>query len=76
MLNVDKLRLYRGSFSQAEVAHRGKVRGGAQAVSNLENGRVKDLRLSTLLALAKGLRCSIADLVDEEYPPRKRAVAK
>lgn len=72
MINPDEIRRRREQqqLSQPEAAQRGKLKGNGQAWSNIEGGRVKDVRLSTLLALARGLKCSIADLVTEEYPPK------
>ncbi len=74
MLNPRKVRQRRDELqlSQAEAAKAGDLNGRAQAWSNIEGGRVTDIRLSTLTALARGLQCSVADLIDEDYPPTRK----
>lgn len=75
MFNPAKVRRRRDQLllSQAEVAKQGALPGGAQVVSNLERGTIPNPQTDTLLALARGLRCSVADLVDEEYPPPRKS---
>jgi transcriptional regulator with XRE-family HTH domain len=74
MLNTESIRVRRELLgrSQDEVAHLAGIKGGRQKWNDIEKGRNVNPTLETLLGMARALQCSIADLVDEDYPPKGR----
>lgn len=72
MLRNDEVRRRRETLTltMEEAAKRAGL-ASRQKWNDLEK-TARDPRLSTLLALAQALQCSIADLVDEKYPPTRK----
>jgi transcriptional regulator with XRE-family HTH domain len=65
--NIKRLREAAGHTIASEFA--ASIGMTPQSLSHLENGVYKDLRLKTLLAIAKGIPCHVDDLLEGLYEP-------
>lgn len=67
MFRMEELRKDKG-WTKTELSKRANM--PISTVNFLENGYVKDPRLSTLLKLSRALGCTIDDLVGKEDEPQ------
>jgi transcriptional regulator with XRE-family HTH domain len=74
MLNPGEIKRRREllMLTQEEAAHAAGLRGGRQKWYDLETGRNPNPTLDTLVGMATALRCSVAELVTEPYPCKRR----
>lgn len=68
-VNFDEIRRRREALTltQQEAADRAELPGENNAIrwADIERGRREDLRISTLEAVAKALRCKVQDLLTD-----------
>jgi transcriptional regulator with XRE-family HTH domain len=74
MLNLDEIKRRREllQLTMEEAATAAGLKGGRQKWHDLEAGHNGNPKLDTLKGMANALRCSIAELVIEPYPCKRR----
>lgn len=75
MVNLAAIKLRRESLglTMEEAAERAGMSGGRQRWNMLESGRRKHMSAETLYLIARGLRCTMDELM---LPPKSKATTK